>query len=55
MHHRHTSYPVLVALIVIVGILVGLTGRIASADDLLVTATVPAPIPTAAPLSQAEN
>lgn len=50
IHHRHTSYPVLVALIVIVGILIGLTGRIASADDLLVTATVPAPIPVGAPV-----
>lgn len=49
MHHRHTSYPVLIALILIVGVLVGLTGRIARADDLLVTATVPAPIPTGAP------
>ena len=39
----------MIGLILIVGILVGLTGRIASADDLLVTATVPAPIPAGAP------
>jgi len=50
LHHRHTSYPVLVALILIVGVLIGLTGRIANADDLLVTATVPAPIPAGAPV-----
>lgn len=50
LHHRHTSYPVLFGLVIVVGILIGLTGRIASASDLIVTATVPAPIPVGAPV-----
>ena len=49
LHHRHTHYPALLALVVIAGILVFCSGRIARADDLLLTATVPAPIPTGAP------
>ncbi|TAH35730.1 Ig-like domain repeat protein [Candidatus Saccharibacteria bacterium] len=49
LHHRHTSYPVLFALALIVGGLIFMTDRVARADDLLVTATVPAPIPMGAP------
>lgn len=49
IHHRHTSYPVLFGLALIVGGLIFATNRIANADDLLVTATVPAPIPVGAP------
>lgn len=49
LHHRHTSYPVLFALVLIVGGLMFMTDRVARADDLLVTATVPAPIPAGAP------
>ena len=50
IHHRHTSYPVLVALLLVVGGLIFMTDRVAQADDLLVTATVPAPIPNGAPV-----
>jgi hypothetical protein len=53
IHHRHTSYGVLFALLVGVGVLlVTLTVSAfnVKADDLYVTATVPAPIPTGAPV-----
>lgn len=49
IHHRHTSYPILFTLAVIVGGLILLTGRVAQADDLFVSATIPAPIPAGAP------
>ncbi len=50
IHHRHTSYPILFALMVVVGGLIFMTDRVATADDLQVTATVPAPIPVGAPV-----
>lgn len=49
LHHRHTHYPALLAMLAIAVILIFFTGRIAQADDLLLTATVPAPIPAGAP------
>lgn len=55
IHHRHTSYPVLLALMVIVGGLIFLTDRVAKADDLIVTATVPAPIPVGTPVFTAPD
>lgn len=50
LHHRHTHYPALLLIVLAVGALMFLTGRIASADDMLVSATVPAPIPAGAPV-----
>lgn len=49
LHHRHTHYPALLLLVLIAGLLLFMTNRIAGAADILVNATVPAPIPTGAP------
>jgi len=50
LHHRHTSYRALFGIVLTVGALIVMTGRIANADDLQVNATVPAPIPAGAPV-----
>lgn len=50
IHHRHTSYRALIAIVLLAGIVVILTSRVAAADDIVITATVPAPIPTVAPI-----
>lgn len=49
IHHRHTSYWALCLIIIVSGLFAVAIGRAASADDLLVSATVPAPIPAGAP------
>lgn len=46
IHHRHTSYWALVLLVLISGATLFMMERTATADDLVVTATVPAPIPS---------
>lgn len=50
IHHRHTSYWALVLLTALCGVLVALVDRTAQAATLEVSATVPAPIPTEAPV-----
>ena len=50
IHHRHTSYLALVLVVVSAGLCMLLTDSQARAADLAVTATVPAPIPTGAPV-----
>jgi hypothetical protein len=50
IHHRHTSYLALVIVLVSAGLCMMLTDSQAHAADIAVTATVPAPIPTGAPV-----
>lgn len=49
IHHRHTSYWALCLLVIISGVFTVTIERAAHADDLLVSAIVPAPIPADAP------
>lgn len=49
IHHRHTSYWALVLLLFVSGGSMMLLERAANADDMVVTATVPAPIPVGKP------
>jgi hypothetical protein len=55
IHHRHTSYGALFVLIVVVGVLLFFTDRVVKADEMLVTATVQAPIPIGAPVFTAPD
>lgn len=57
IHHRHTSYWALVLLMFVSAASMMLLERAANADDMVVTATVPAPIPSGKPviLSPANN
>lgn len=49
IHHRHTSYWALCLIVIVSGLFAVAIERAASADDLLLSATVPAPIPAGAP------
>ncbi len=49
IHHRHTSYWALCLIVIVSGLFAVAIERAASADNLLVSATVPAPIPAGVP------
>ena len=50
LHHRHTSYRALGVVMLLVGLCMGLTTQMAKADDIAVSAKIPAPIPTGKPV-----
>src|SRR5665647_2236349 len=50
LHHRHTSYRALLLIMAISGVFMLATSQLVRAGDYIVTATVPAPIPSGAPI-----